>query len=396
MDGWFLAQWIMLGVSLALFVFFARYRSQSVFQKAYVLVSLFGFIWALGQHIENTLLLYYPHNAYYYAALLVCYLGMCMLGPSCVYLAWCYSGKFRLYRSAKTVALLFAAGIAFYVIILTNDVHHTYYTSFTIGGRTYGMFFYLFTAFSYVCFGYAYITMQQARWDAGGRSPMLLLFCFLPPILANTVGMIVKNVLLDFTPLAYLLMHIGTLLNVFLYRPYNLTPVAAKKVIDDLAYPIWIADGASMLYANKQASVLASLPDMTVERCEIGGQVYSPKQKKLDDGNHIFSLTDITPFDRALRETEEQNNQLSRTRDALRRQAEILEQYSSAANALAAERKRTEIMTRLDGEVRHMLSALKRNIEACIETPDEKGISEGMKLSAKTLDMVRQIIGEFR
>ena len=76
MSIWMGLQWILLAVSLpALVVYLCAFRqSRSHFSSGIIL--LFGFIWAVGQHLEDCVFLYWPDEALFRAALYLCYLGM--------------------------------------------------------------------------------------------------------------------------------------------------------------------------------------------------------------------------------------------------------------------------------------------------------------------------------
>ena len=123
MSGWMGFQWILLLLAAPAAGYFLRARKQGRTQTAYCIILIFGYLWALGQHLENSIYLYRPEENTYRAALYLCYLGMCVLGPACVYLSWCYSGKYRFYRDKVRTAALFGTGALFYLAILTNDLH---------------------------------------------------------------------------------------------------------------------------------------------------------------------------------------------------------------------------------------------------------------------------------
>ena len=119
-------QWILLLLAAPAAGYFLRARKQGRIQTAYCIILIFGYLWALGQHLENSIYLYWPEENTYRASLYLCYLGMCVLGPACVYLSWCYGGKYRPFRDKGKTASLFGTGAFFYLVILSNDLHHLY------------------------------------------------------------------------------------------------------------------------------------------------------------------------------------------------------------------------------------------------------------------------------
>ena len=108
-------QWILLLLAAPAAGYFLRARKQGRIQTAYCIILIFGYLWALGQHLENSIYLYWPEENTYRASLYLCYLGMCVLGPACVYLSWCYGGKYRPSRDKGKTASLFGMGAFFYL-----------------------------------------------------------------------------------------------------------------------------------------------------------------------------------------------------------------------------------------------------------------------------------------
>lgn len=382
MNPWAITQWILLILAAPAAGYFLRSWRHGKVQTAYGLILIFGFIWAAGQHILNCVILFRPGETAFRAALLLCYSGMCALGPACVYLGWCYAGKFRHYRSRGKVAALFGFGAFFYLAILTNDLHYLYYTQLSLDGRSYGALFYLFTAFSYACFIYSYFTIQRARWDAQEHSSLLFLLCFVPPVAANTWGMIADRSL-DFTPLAFCVMLLGVYLIIWRHRPLSLAPIAARTVFDSIGHPVRInaPDGLSSYFNGAKP------------RC---GHTYRDVKTPLDDGNTLLIRTDITHYHSLQKELEAQRAELEKRRLRLSDQARELSRQAETAALLAAEQRRMEIMSLLDREVREKLEDIRGLARDTVVSPDIAHIEEGQRLSSEALELVRQIVREIK
>ncbi|MDL2327231.1 hypothetical protein LJC64_01020 [Ruminococcaceae bacterium OttesenSCG-928-A11] len=386
MSAWAVVQWGLLVLAVPACGYILRAWRRGRAQFAFGLVLLFGYAWAFGQHLLNCVGLYWPDEAAYRAALNICYFGMCGLGPSSVYLAWCYAGRWRLYRNRAVVGMLFGLGLFFYLSVLTTDLHHLYYTHFSMEDRGYSVLFYLFTVFSYGCFIYAYLIMQWAKLGVGDRTNLLMLLCFGPPVAANTAEMILGDPRLDFTPLAYCVMIAGACLIIWWQRPVRLEPLAARRVFDEMPGPVRVTgpDGAR-LYSNPAGA--GELP---------AGRHYHTARTPLPDGNTMHLYTDITDQELAQELLEEQRRHLHATREVLAQQAQELEARAGDAARLAAEQRRLEIMGRLDAVTRGKLEALRQNTEHLIEAPDPGGIARGRRLAGETLETVRSIVDEMR
>ena len=380
MNAFVLVQWLLLAAILPVVFGILRSRRQGRVQQAFSVIFIYGYIWALGQHLVNSVQLYLPNERLFRASLYICYLGMCALGPCCVYLAWCYAGRYHLYRNTRWVLALFGTGAFFYLAVLTTDVHGLYYTSFSLAGRFYGPLFYIFTTFSYLCFFYTYFTMQRTRLGMGEPSSPLLLLCFAPPVAANTVGMMIDDLTRDFTPAAYCVMVLASVLLLWRQRPVVLAPIAAQQVFDQIEAPVRVtaADGTT-LYRNSAV--------------EHESRIYQPHETMLWDGSTLHILTDVTDYERARIGLNVQVAALERVRLQLEEQSRQLAQQSAIEEKLGADRERVKLAAALDAEVRDQLEALFEKILELCADPQQEGIAECRQLARRTLTTVRSLVG---
>lgn len=376
-------QWVLLAGVLPAVLYFLRVCRQGRVQFAYGIILVAGYIWALGQHIENYIYLYDPMESTFWAALCLCYLGMCALGPACVYLSWCYTGRHRLYRSRNWVTPLFGVGVLFYAIVLTNDLHHLYYRRFSLTQRVYGPVFYLFTVFSYACFAYAWIMMQRTRLEGQTSAPTLFMLCYIPPVLANTMVMILQDRALDFTPIAYCLMVAGGFLIIRYYRPVNMVPIAARKLFDDMASPVQVIDpGGNILYQNGAR--------------QQADHTYRREDAPQADGHTLRILTDVTEYDSAMRALEENAQALVAAQARLAVQAGRLAQQSVDAAEIAAGERRMAIMDRLGTQLHGRLEEMLTSTQRLAQTPSTQGIADNQALVREALRTVYQIMEELK
>ena len=181
--------------------YFLRARKQGRTQTAYCIILIFGYLWALGQHLENSIYSlsaggkYLPGGAVPSVTWACAFWGQ----PACI-----SAGA----TAESTGSIVTRSGLppcsvqARYFISLSLPTTCTIYTtpgSASPDGAT-ACCSTPSPLLSYGCFVYAYLTMQRVKWDAEDRSTWLLLLCFGPPVAANTWGMFVRNPALDFTP----------------------------------------------------------------------------------------------------------------------------------------------------------------------------------------------------
>ena len=375
------AQWAMLLFILPLVGYFFVARSHGRAQTAYCLILFSGYLWAVGQQLLNCMRLSTTDENAYRMALYLCYSGMCLLGPACVYLAWCYAGRHKLYGSTRRVLTLFGIGAFYYLAVLTNDLHHLYYASFSIASRSYGPLYYPFVAFSYTSFVYAFITVVKVKLDR--YTPLMVLLCFLPPVAANTWGMMVSDPALDFTPAAYCLMVLGTHLLLWYTRPMLLSPLAARNVLDHLGHPVRIttSNGTTLYRGGAEESDRFAYRDVAF---------------MLEEESTLLVRTDITAYKALQHKLEDQKAELEQARLLLLEQAAQLARQSKTAAQLAASQRQTEITTLLDREVRGELESLLEHTKAALLMPEQTPLTQGIEKSAEALELVRSIVREVK
>lgn len=383
MSLWMRIQWILLALALPVSGYFFRSCRWGRAQRAYCVILFFGYVWALGELLLNCIYLYWPNEQHYWRALCFSYLGLSMMAPSCVYLAWCYAGKHKHYHSPIRVCALFGMGVLFYSFIITNNLHHLYYTDFSLAGRTYNVVFYLFTGFSYICVVYAYLIIRRTQWATDESSSLAVFISYMPLVVSNTWGMILHSPVLDFIVISYCIMVAGVYLLIWRYKPVGIVPIAAKKIFDDMGYPVRVLTPENeQLYHNGMR--------------EAKDRTYQLAETLLTDGNLMRMQIDTTSYDQARKALETQQQQLQHNQARLSAQALELKQQVEIAAELAAYKKRVEIMSTLDAEVRGALEKLREHTEMLIDTPTPEGIIQGRTIAHETLETVRRIVSELK
>lgn len=370
-------------------------RKTSKTLGAFCTIVLFGYIWAVGQHFENCAFVYKWSETCFLSGLYLCYAGMCILVPACVYFAWRFSNKHKLFSNKSYVFCLFATGILFYLIIISNNWHHLYYRSFSLTSRVYGPAFYIFIIFSHICFIYSYILINRAKWD-GKRTSWTFSISFGAPVLANALSMIVPDRTKNIVPLCYSILVGMAYLIIYKYHVVNLKPLSAKHLFDYMNYPIIITNKCgTVLYRNRKAAKVTYQTN-SLKKFNTNGTIYDPSIKTLPDGNIITVLNDITKHEIAFLEEKKQNQALVVAQNTLKKQSKTLLKNMSIAQELAIEKQRLEIMARLSTEVEEDLNNLSSGIIHSIIDTSPKNIEYNMKLASEALNIVRNVINEYR
>ncbi len=400
MTAWIAAQGIMLLLSIPLAADFLKGGRENPAVGAYGFVIVFCFIMAVGQFLENSILMRWRDLDAYWVALRITYIGLCGAISSVIHLAWRYTGNYRRYKSPACLAALAVLSVFFYLSVLTNDAHHLFYYSLSMEHKHYGPIFYAYIAFAYSSLSYACVVMLRTNVYGGKRQAPYVLLGLGMPTLSNMLGIVLRDPVLEVTVPAFFAMLLCTRLYVFHQHPTNLAPVAAKEIFDTLRYPVLVLgpDG-TRLYANAEADALAA---MSVKGMVEGiwrstsGRTYLPVRYSAEDGNIILTLDDITEQTFMLNALNEQQEALSIAQARLTAQNEQLRLQALTARDLAAEEQRARVMTEIDQEVRGKLEALTESIEGALARPDDVSIQRNVRLSLGTLETVRGVIAAYK
>jgi len=376
---WVVFQWVLLlGVLFPIALFLRSYKQGRV-ALACCVILVFGLIWAVGQQLENTFAIYWPDETVLLRADLLFYIGTCILGPACTFLAWSYTGKHYLYGRKLTVTLLFAPAVLLLISFITNDYHHLFYYDSSYATSGYSVFWYCFMVYCYGCITYACITMIRYKLDMGGSRPVfLLLLCFLSPVAANVANMILNDPKLEFTPVAYCVLVLAIYLIVLSSRPFSLAPIAAKIVFEDIGYPLHITRAGGVVWENQ------------IQR--VPGREYEEKETALEDGNTLYISTDVSEFVQALSNLQAQSLVLEETRLLLEEQEGQLAKQIAIAEEVTASKARATLMSQLNEQVRGILLTMLSAAELLFENPHKEGIEENRQRAVRALAVVRRIV----
>ncbi|GHU79113.1 hypothetical protein FACS1894191_1170 [Clostridia bacterium] len=405
MDAFFVtANLILLAYSFAVTGFFVSRRSQNRSVRAFAYVCAGACIWALGQFLLALISVGWPNETAFFWANKLTYLGMTVLPPAVVHVSWVYCGQYALYTNKKLVYGMIALSALFFLIILTDPLHHLYYHSFALSGRSYTFFWYAFTLYAYACFTLGCVWMVVHHRKRRPDFIKYYLLLYLPSVLSNTLGIFIRDYRFDLTSLSVALMLTSALLLVFRKRTVNISPIAAEKILTEVGYPVYILSPEDdILFENAAAlnnpGVMAAYIQNNRETVTPeGGRVYKAKRTKLPDGNTLLAFLDITRYIKMLSGLESQNAELMRLQAELEAQMETARAYAEVALEYAARRSRQEVMTKLGGEVYVIINRLLENTRAALtrEIPDAETIQRNIALAQEGVKTVRAIIDEIK
>ncbi|MDR0885214.1 MAG: hypothetical protein LBN22_02420 [Clostridiales Family XIII bacterium] len=377
-------QWLILIPALPAVIYFLRSFLHDRTQEAFGVIVISGYIWAFGQQLNNIIYLYILDELAFEITNYITYIGLSVLEPTCVYLAWCYCGDFKKYLSKPRVALLYGINIMFFLSMITNPMHGLFYKSYSLSTHEYNILFYLFYIYNYICVLYSIIRIMIHKLDMNDRShPILLIIAFVPPTAGNAYAWITQNHYYDFAAISYVVMLIAAFIYIKLQCPFLIAPITAKQVLHDLSNNIKITDANGVIIYDNERPINPT-------------HIYKTDQIEMQDHSTLRVQTDITNYIDLVRETEEISIKQKVIQDTLQKQSELLEKLSEQISEIATQEAHNVIASKLNEEVRGRLHILKENTDFVIENLNPQQIEEVKTYSIHTLEIVRQIIRDVK
>lgn len=252
------------------------------------------------------------------------YFGIVYCSVSFFFFSLEFSSQFRLLKK-KFIVVMYSIATLFILSPFTNGIHHLHWVSYSINTEThatnytYGPFFWLFFAFSYITLigGMFNIGMFCVRLSNHYKRQMYLLFfsSFLP-MLGNLIYVFHINPIpgFDWTPFSFLLTGILVAINVSQFSMFDLVPFARNKLMEIIPDAILIvnkslriADYNQTMYDlindNKKELIGQRLDVMIPHRQELIEMVTSNSEFQteislcINGADRHFDLQTVTLFD---------------------------------------------------------------------------------------------------
>lgn len=169
-----------------------------------------------------------------YTAYAISYVGICFIGPAWLVFALWYAGK-RL--PLWGMVLLWALPAVNFAVLLTNEVHHLFYTEFEVGNVVYGPAFLLHVVFTYACVvaGMAAVAGNFRKYKVRALHIAMILVSAAVPLLFNLLhisGAVQTG--FDLTPPAFSVSSLIMLLAVYRYDFLDVNSLAFGQILEEL------------------------------------------------------------------------------------------------------------------------------------------------------------------
>lgn len=271
--------------------------------------------------ISELLILFSYTKHQYWISYIIGNLGISCFGPLWLWLSqeYTYSGQ----KKIKFLWILPLITISSICVVLTNPLHHLYYSDFVNHRFTYGPLFYVYQIIYYVCIitGITIICLKHTRNSAQiSKQSFLLILSAAIPLGINTLSLTgIFRSKVTLTPLFFGFSSLLIIIALGRYGLLNINSIAINDTINNIDHGVIIFDNSgTMTYRNKYAANVPFLknvsnaegfinsvseitskrisPDFMSTEIKCGDEYYSLKQTYSENknGNKVASVITVS------------------------------------------------------------------------------------------------------
>lgn len=140
----------------------------------------------------------------------------------------------------KWYLLLFIVPVITLIVLWTNDIHHLFYSNYSLisGEAEFGPYFYIHSLYTYGLFAVDIIILLRAsvkKSSMRSKQSMLILVGALIPILVNVCGMLFFSYNIYVTPISFIVTILFFGVAILRYNFLSIAPIALKRVVDQMS-----------------------------------------------------------------------------------------------------------------------------------------------------------------
>lgn len=210
---------------------------------SFLYCKLLIFIWLLGGIID-TVAINIKSTSLRWNGSAIQFLGVCFISLCWLIFSMNYA-KMKFAKNQKSILLISIPFIIIYLLMITNSFHGLFYKDFKYDDVYYGIVYIFHTILSCIYFiagtiiliRFSIINLKVNKGQA-----FLVIFAAFFPLIVSFVSIINNNVIIDFTPVSFLISLIILSFTSIKYRLLNITPIAAKEIVRTTDVPFVIID----------------------------------------------------------------------------------------------------------------------------------------------------------
>ena len=136
--------------------------------------------------------------------------------------------------------LLFIIPVITLAILWTNDLHHLFYSNYSLisGDAEFGPYFYVHSLYTYGLFAIDIIMLLRASIKKSSmlsKQSLLIILGALIPLLVNVCGMLFFSYNIYVTPISFIITIFLFGIAILRYNFLSIAPIALKKVVDQMS-----------------------------------------------------------------------------------------------------------------------------------------------------------------
>jgi PAS domain S-box-containing protein len=240
----------LITLAMAVFVYYHLLRGKkAALLHCYAICQSLLFIWAASELLEA----WTVTRAGKWLVYQLQFFPICFIGVTWLLLCLYFTGS-RLVADWRKIAALLAPSLGLYLLVLTNDSHHLYFTVFEYEREVQGAGFWLnaVLSYGYVLLGVLLLWKYSLdKYHAIKLSFILLTLASLCPVLANLLFLTQDTpltygatpILYDITPNSFSITVTLFTIAIARYRFLNIWPLAVQAIVHHLKEAILVVDG---------------------------------------------------------------------------------------------------------------------------------------------------------
>lgn len=224
---------------LSLFVFIRKQNQQTKLKNSFLFILFCLLLWCLGLLAQITLSDITKLAPIYFDYFV--YIGICFAPIAFLVMSLKFSKPNSKINIKKLVLLTSIVPIICLIVLWTNNSHNLFYIEYStmFSGGTYGPFFYITSAYTYLLFGIALYIL--AKYSIKNMKfyfiqSLLIFVGALFPIIVNLFGIIgLFNLSIYVTPICFSITILCFSLSIFKFGFLKITPITLKNIVNRIS-----------------------------------------------------------------------------------------------------------------------------------------------------------------
>ncbi len=236
--GYFIALLVTVFLEIVVFYYIKkRGNKRSQLVKSFEYTMLCMMLWCISL-IVQILIINYASVDYAVYVDYFTYLPVVLTPVALFFVSYIFAkGKIHF---KKWYLLLFIVPCITLGVLWTNDIHHLFYSNYSLlsGDAEFGPYFYVHSLYTYGLFLVDIIILLRASVKKSSmlsKQSLLILFGALIPIIVNVAGMLFFSYNIYVTPISFIVTIFLFGVAILRYNFLSVAPIALKKVVDQMS-----------------------------------------------------------------------------------------------------------------------------------------------------------------